>query len=165
MPIFCRVYGLWSWTKSVFRGYGKAGIPILYIESDYSTSQSGQLNTRIEGIYIESLKTRRRQKMNYFVGIDIGSTSIKIVVVDENKNLVGYKTSASGSMFYKYAQETLELLLKELNIDIQSIVYVVSTGYGRKLYKEQMKKYKWNYSKCHLEQLGLLVNLEKLKLL
>ena len=74
--------------------------------------------------------------MNYFVGIDIGSTSIKIVVVDENRNLVGYKTSASGSMFYKYAQETLELLLKELNIDIQSIVYVVSTGYGRKLYKE-----------------------------
>lgn len=74
--------------------------------------------------------------MNYFVGIDIGSTSIKIVVVDENKNLVGYKTSASGSMFYKYAQETLELLLKELNIDIQSIVYIVSTGYGRKLYKE-----------------------------
>ena len=51
--------------------------------------------------------------MKYFVGIDIGSTSIKIVIVDENKNLLGYKTSASGSMFYKYAQETLEILVKD----------------------------------------------------
>lgn len=74
--------------------------------------------------------------MKYFVGIDIGSTSIKIVIVDENKNLLGYKTSASGSMFYKYAQETLEILLKDLNISIENVVYTVSTGYGRKLYKE-----------------------------
>jgi predicted CoA-substrate-specific enzyme activase len=74
--------------------------------------------------------------MKYFVGIDIGSTSIKITIIDENKNLVGYKISASGSMFYKYAQETLNQLLDELNINTNDIVYTVSTGYGRKLYKE-----------------------------
>ncbi len=74
--------------------------------------------------------------MKYFVGIDIGSTSIKISIIDENKNLIGSKTSASGSMFYKYAQETLELLLKELEISSEDVVYTVSTGYGRKLYKE-----------------------------
>jgi len=74
--------------------------------------------------------------MKYFVGIDIGSTAIKISVADENKNLVGQKISASGSMFYKYAQETLDLLLKELNIQASDVVYTVSTGYGRKLYKE-----------------------------
>jgi len=74
--------------------------------------------------------------MRYFVGIDIGSTAIKISVADENKNLVGHKISASGSMFYKYAQETLDLLLKELNIQASDVVYTVSTGYGRKLYKE-----------------------------
>ncbi|QFR43907.1 2-hydroxyacyl-CoA dehydratase [Sulfurimonas xiamenensis] len=39
----------------------KAGIPILYIESDYSPSQQGQLSTRIEA-FVESLKTRRRNK-------------------------------------------------------------------------------------------------------
>lgn len=39
-------------------------------------------------------------------------------------------------MFYKYAQETLDLLLKELDISNEQIVYTVSTGYGRKLYKE-----------------------------
>ncbi len=74
--------------------------------------------------------------MRYFVGIDIGSTAIKISVADENKNLVGHKISASGSMFYKYAQEALAELLKELGIDESEVVYTVATGYGRKLFKE-----------------------------
>lgn len=74
--------------------------------------------------------------MKYFAGIDIGSTSIKITITDENKNIIGFKTSASGSMFYKYAQETLDALLQELNIDKVNLVYTVATGYGRKLYKE-----------------------------
>ena len=74
--------------------------------------------------------------MNYFAGIDIGSTAIKITITDEEKNLVGHKISASGSMFYKYAQETLQALLEELHIDRSDLVYTVATGYGRKLYKE-----------------------------
>jgi (R)-2-hydroxyacyl-CoA dehydratese activating ATPase len=74
--------------------------------------------------------------MNYFAGIDIGSTAIKIAIVDENRELVGQKISASGSMFYKYAQDALKELLKELNIDESDLVYTVSTGYGRKLFKE-----------------------------
>lgn len=74
--------------------------------------------------------------MRYFAGIDIGSTSIKITIIDENKNIIGFKTSASGSMFYKYAQETLDALLQELSINKANLVYTVATGYGRKLYKE-----------------------------
>lgn len=74
--------------------------------------------------------------MKYFAGIDIGSTSIKITLTDEEKNIIGFKTSASGSMFYKYAQETLDSLLQELNIDKNNLAYIVATGYGRKLYKE-----------------------------
>lgn len=74
--------------------------------------------------------------MKYFAGIDIGSTAIKISVVDENKNLIGSKISASGSMFYKYAQETLDALISELGFNNNDIVYIVATGYGRKLYKE-----------------------------
>ena len=74
--------------------------------------------------------------MKYFAGIDIGSTAIKITIADENKELIGYKISASGSMFYKYAQETLDALLDELTIDKKDLAYIVATGYGRKLYKE-----------------------------
>ena len=52
------------------------------------------------------------------------------------KNLLGFKISASGSMFYKYAQETLDALISELGLNNNDIAYIVATGYGRKLYKE-----------------------------
>lgn len=74
--------------------------------------------------------------MKYFAGIDIGSTAIKVAVVDENKELVGHKISASGSMFYKYAKQSLQDMLNELKIDEKDLVYTVATGYGRKLFKE-----------------------------
>ncbi|MCF6201050.1 MAG: acyl-CoA dehydratase activase [Hydrogenimonas sp.] len=74
--------------------------------------------------------------MPYFAGIDIGSTAIKIVLVDGNGDIVGQKVSASGSMFYKYAKESLQQLCKDVGIDESDISYTVSTGYGRKLFKE-----------------------------
>jgi len=74
--------------------------------------------------------------MKYFAGIDIGSTAIKIALVDTDKNLIGHKISASGSMFYKYAKQTLKDMLEELNIVPEDVVYTVATGYGRKLFKE-----------------------------
>lgn len=74
--------------------------------------------------------------MKYFAGIDIGSTAIKVAIVDENQELIGHKISASGSMFYKYAKQSLKELLEELKIEEKDLLYTVSTGYGRKLYKE-----------------------------
>lgn len=74
--------------------------------------------------------------MKYFAGIDIGSTAIKITLVNENKELVQHRISASGSMFYKYAKQSLKEMLEALNIDENDLVYRVSTGYGRKLFKE-----------------------------
>lgn len=55
----CTVYEMEQ--KSVLEAMEKEGIPILYLESDYSPSQGGQLSTRVEA-FIESLKTRRRNK-------------------------------------------------------------------------------------------------------
>ena len=74
--------------------------------------------------------------MKYFAGIDIGSTAIKIALVDADKNLIGHKISASGSMFYKYAKQTLKGMLEELGIAPEDVAYTVATGYGRKLFKE-----------------------------
>lgn len=55
----CTVYEMEQ--RSVLEAMEKEGIPILYLESDYSPSQGGQLSTRVEA-FIESLKTRRRNK-------------------------------------------------------------------------------------------------------
>ncbi|NCO01674.1 MAG: CoA activase [Epsilonproteobacteria bacterium] len=74
--------------------------------------------------------------MKYFAGIDIGSTAIKITIIDENKEMVGHRISGSGSMFYNYAHQTLNDLLKDLNISKEEVLYTVATGYGRKLFKE-----------------------------
>ena len=55
----CTVYELEQ--RSVLAAMEKEGIPILYLESDYSPSQGGQLSTRIEA-FIESLKMKKRKK-------------------------------------------------------------------------------------------------------
>ena len=55
----CQVYEMEQ--RSVLAAMEKEGIPILYLESDYSPSHLGQLTTRIEA-FIESLKNRRRKK-------------------------------------------------------------------------------------------------------
>lgn len=55
----CGVYEMEQ--RSVAKAMEKAGIPMLYIETDYSPSHSGQLSTRVEA-FMESLKARRRQK-------------------------------------------------------------------------------------------------------
>ena len=56
----CQVYEMEQ--RSVLEAMEKEGIPILYIESDYSPSHLGQLTTRIEA-FVESLKNRRRKKI------------------------------------------------------------------------------------------------------
>ena len=65
----------------------------------------------------------------YFIGIDIGSTSAKTVVLDENKNIVERILLPTGWS----SKETSEIILKELNelnlYDGNSTV--VATGYGR----------------------------------
>ncbi|MFZ3259891.1 MAG: 2-hydroxyacyl-CoA dehydratase family protein, partial [Thiobacillus sp.] len=55
----CQVYEMEQ--KSVAETLNKAGIAMLYIETDYSPDDMGQLTTRIEA-FLESLKTRKRNR-------------------------------------------------------------------------------------------------------
>jgi benzoyl-CoA reductase/2-hydroxyglutaryl-CoA dehydratase subunit BcrC/BadD/HgdB len=54
----CTVYELEQ--RSVLAAMEKEGIPILYLESDYSPSQGGQLSTRVEA-FVEALKMKKRK--------------------------------------------------------------------------------------------------------
>ncbi len=74
--------------------------------------------------------------MKYFLGIDIGSTQIKIALLNENNKLVDTNTSPTGSRFHKNALDAMHGLLEKHNIRSEEIAYTVSTGYGRKLFKE-----------------------------
>ncbi len=73
--------------------------------------------------------------MKYFAGIDIGSTTIKIAIINEEKELVAKSASPTGSRFNQNAVDALDLLLFRNGIKKEEIVYTVSTGYGRKLFK------------------------------
>jgi predicted CoA-substrate-specific enzyme activase len=74
--------------------------------------------------------------MNYFTGIDIGSTAIKVALVDEQGALAGAHTAASGSLFHQNAREALTRLLTEKEVAPEAVRYTIATGYGRKLFKE-----------------------------
>ena len=74
--------------------------------------------------------------MSYFAGIDIGSTTIKIVLVDAKQNIIGDITCPTGSHFHVNAMDALEELLSKNNIKRQEVAYTFSTGYGRKLFKD-----------------------------
>ena len=65
----------------------------------------------------------------YFIGIDIGSTSAKTIVLDENKNIVERILLPTGWS----SKETSEIILKklnELNFNVGNST-IVATGYGR----------------------------------
>lgn len=74
--------------------------------------------------------------MKYFVGTDIGSTFIKIAVIDENEKLIGHNTVFTGSHFHENTVKAVGELLGRLKISQDDVEYTVSTGYGRKLLKE-----------------------------
>ena len=59
----------------------------------------------------------------YFVGIDIGSTSAKTVVLDENKNIIERILLPTGWS----SKETSEIILKKLN-DLGEIVITKGLG-------------------------------------
>ncbi len=74
--------------------------------------------------------------MKYFSGIDIGSTAIKIVLIDESGDIVAHQTSPTGSHFHKNTLDSFHILLERTGTKKEDVAYIISTGYGRKLFKE-----------------------------
>lgn len=74
--------------------------------------------------------------MKYFAGIDIGSTAIKIVLIDESGDIVAHQTSPTGSHFHRNTLESFNIILERTGLKRDDVAYIISTGYGRKLFKE-----------------------------
>ena len=72
--------------------------------------------------------------MSYFVGIDIGSATTKVAVVDDEK-ILGHKVVPTGVHCEDTARDALDLLLMKLELKFDDIKWVTSTGYGRRLVK------------------------------
>lgn len=74
-------------------------------------------------------KLIKRENMSVYIGIDIGSTCAKTIVMDENKQIIHRILKPTGWSSVETAQAIKEEL-KELSIDVEK-EKVVATGYGR----------------------------------
>ncbi len=66
----------------------------------------------------------------YSIGIDIGSTSAKTVVVDENKNIIFTNLQPTGWSSIETAEGIRKLLIEQ-GFDPAGAEKVIATGYGR----------------------------------
>ena len=113
-----------------------AAVPILKIESDYTIQSSGQLSTRLEA-FAESLapdlKKGKEKTMGkgYVAGIDSGSTSTDVVILDKNREIVTGIILPTGAGAAISAERALEEALKSAGLVREDIDALVTTGYGR----------------------------------
>lgn len=111
-------------------------VPLLKIESDYTVQSSGQLLTRLEA-FAESMNMEELEgkelKMGkgYFAGIDSGSTSTDVVILDKDQNIVTGIILPTGAGAAIGAERALEEALKDAGLQRGDIDAMVTTGYGR----------------------------------
>ncbi len=134
---FCDFYGLeYSQIKN------SAKLPLVKIESDYTTQSAGQLLTRLEAfsesIAPETVSAHSKHKENtmdgrkrYYAGIDSGSTSTDVVILDEDKTIVAKLIASTGAGASASADAALAEACKMAGITPDDITELVTTGYGR----------------------------------
>jgi predicted CoA-substrate-specific enzyme activase len=68
-----------------------------------------------------------------YAGVDVGSSATKVVLLDQDKSLLGLSVQRSGTDFAQVAETGLEQALLQAGLtNLQSAIKTVSTGYGRK---------------------------------
>src|SRR5512135_693841 len=72
-----------------------------------------------------------RGRMALYAGIDIGSLSTDVVLLDGNLEVVGSAITATGASTRKAARETLDAALVAGGAREKEIAFTVATGYGR----------------------------------
>lgn len=138
---FCDFYGLeYSQIKN------STDLPLVKIESDYTTQSAGQLSTRLEA-FAESIAPGEVQSIaskesvvadghkKYYAGIDSGSTSTDVVILDEDKTIVAMLIVPTGAGASTSADAALDKACEMAGITHDDIIELVTTGYGRSVIK------------------------------
>ena len=138
---FCDYYGFeYAGIKKTIK------VPLLKIETDFTSQSAGQLLTRIQAFSetIEGsddmnpgkgISEEARKKMEsgvyYVAGIDSGSTSTDVVILDQNGKIKSTMIIPTGGGAMMSAEKSLELAVEKAGIQKDDIVRIVTTGYGR----------------------------------
>jgi predicted CoA-substrate-specific enzyme activase len=70
--------------------------------------------------------------MNHFAGVDVGASTTKTVIIDKNKEILGYSVVDSGADFEFAAEKAFVEAKKQARKKAEDKYFVVSTGYGRR---------------------------------
>ena len=71
------------------------------------------------------------EERTLYAGIDIGSLSTDVVLLDGNLAVVGSAITATGASTRKAAREALDAALRAGGATEREIAFTVATGYGR----------------------------------
>ena len=69
--------------------------------------------------------------MYYFTGIDVGSLSTDVVIMDPEGHISGYSVIQTGANSTEAAEEGLEEALRNAGLTRSQLTRTVATGYGR----------------------------------
>ena len=67
-----------------------------------------------------------------FAGIDVGTTTTKAVVINANKEVLGYSVRRSGTDLTLAATTVLEEAMGQAEVTRDTVQAIVATGYGRR---------------------------------
>ena len=138
---FCDYYGF------EYAGIKKnIKVPLLKIETDFTSQSAGQLLTRIQAFsetiegsedmdpgkgISEEAKKKMESGVYYVAGIDSGSTSTDVVILDQDGKIKSTMIIPTGGGAMMSAEKSLDLAVEKARIQKDDIVRIVTTGYGR----------------------------------
>lgn len=70
--------------------------------------------------------------MDYFVGVDVGASTAKAIVINRAKEILGFSVNDSGVDFEAAAEEAFEGSKVKAGLEASDETSVVATGYGRR---------------------------------
>lgn len=114
----------------------RVDVPLLKVETDYTRQSTEQLKTRIEA-FAETLGVRKRggdmETVDgaFVAGIDSGSTSTDVVILDHDRTIVATTVIPTGGGAGMSAERSLNEALAKAGIARSQVVRIVATGYGR----------------------------------
>ncbi|WP_421621666.1 acyl-CoA dehydratase activase [Alkalilimnicola ehrlichii] len=74
--------------------------------------------------------------MSFYIGIDIGSTAIKVALADADGEKVASRVDPTGADFRANAVRSFERLMTDNGVRRREVRYILATGYGRRLFRE-----------------------------
>ena len=121
-------------------------VPLLKIETDFTSQSAGQLLTRVQAFaetlegsedmdpskgISEEIRKKMESGVYYVAGIDSGSTSTDVVILDKDGKIKSTMIIPTGGGAMMSAEKSLEMAVEKAGIKKEDIVRIVTTGYGR----------------------------------